>query len=183
MTQQTAVAPLRSPLKSAAVPAYTPDAVASAFIAEGKRRNISTIGIQEAICAGLDESNLRVLANPANPASENLPNDGDGFDHDSEGPLQQRGSQGWGTLECRMDPACSVGLFYDRLAGLDYTNLAAHTPGWWIQQVQRSYDASGSNYMAQWPHAVAIYNRLASPTGIPQEHRPRHLNLQGAHRK
>lgn len=169
MTQTIAQVALRFPLRSAAAPAYTPDSVASAFIAEGKRRNVSTIGIQEAICAGLDESGLRVLANPSNPASQALPNDGDGFDHDSEGPLQQRGSQGWGTLECRMDPTCSVGLFYDRLVGLDYANLAAHPAGWWIQQVQRSFDETGSNYQAQWPHAVAIYNRLASPSGIPQD--------------
>jgi hypothetical protein len=170
MTQKTpAPKPKGTVFKSAAAPAFTPDRVASAFIEEGKRRNISVIGIQEAICAGLDESGLRVLANPVNPASQALPNDGDGFDHDSEGPLQQRGSQGWGTLECRMDPACSAGLFYDRLVNLDYANLAAHQAGWWIQQVQRSFDASGNNYQAQWPSAIAIYNRLASPTGIPQE--------------
>lgn len=154
--------------------AYTPDQVAQAFIDEGMRRGVNPIGIQECICAGLDESNLRVLANPADPASQALPNDGVGTDHDSEGPLQQRGSQGWGTLECRMTPACSAGLFYDRLVALPtgYTDLNAHTPGWYIQQVQRSFDATGNNYQAQWPHAVAIYNRLHGSTeapGIPQE--------------
>lgn len=169
MTQLTTVAPLRYPLKTAAVPAYTPDRVAQAFIDEGKRRNIAVVGIEEAICCGLDESGLRVLANPNDPASEALPNDGDGFDHDSDGPLQQRGASGWGTVQCRMDPACSVGLFYDQLVKLDYANLAAHPAGWWIQQVQRSYDSTGSNYQAQWPTAVAIYNRLASPAGIPQD--------------
>jgi hypothetical protein len=152
--------------------AYTPDIVAKAFIDEGMRRNVNPIGIQEAICAGLDESGLRVLANPADPASMALPNDGIGTDHDSDGPLQQRGSQGWGTLDCRMTPACSAGLFYDRLVHLDYTNLTAHQAGWWIQQVQRSFDATGNNYQRQWPTAVAIYNRLHGSTqapGIPQE--------------
>jgi hypothetical protein len=168
MTQLTSVAPRRYPLTTVAAPAYTPDKVARAFINEGKRRNIATVGIQEAICCGLDESGLRVLANPNDPASEALPNDGDGYDHDSDGPLQQRGASGWGTVQCRMDPTCSVGLFYDQLVKLDYANLSAHPAGWWIQQVQRSYDSTGSNYQAQWPSAVAIYNRLASPTGIPQ---------------
>lgn len=153
--------------------AYTPDKVAQAFIDEGMRRGVNPIGIQECICAGLDESNLRVLANPADPASMAMPNDGVGTDHDSDGPLQQRGSQGWGTLQCRMDPACSAGLFYDRLVALPtgYTNLNAHTPGWYIQQVQRSFDSTGNNYQAQWPNAVAIYNRLHGSTqapGIPQ---------------
>src|SRR5947209_15127944 len=145
MTQLTTVAPRRYPLKTAASPAYTPDKVAQAFISEGKRRNISIIGIQEAICCGLDESGLRVLANPNDPASEALPNDGDGFDHASDGPLQQQGPW-WGTVQCRMDPTCSVGLFYDALVKLDYNNLAAHSAGWWIQQVQNSFDATGSNY-------------------------------------
>lgn len=167
MTQLTAVAPLRYPLKSAAAPAYTPDRVARAFIDVGKARNIAVVGIQEAICAGLDESGLRVLANPNDPASQALPNDGVGFDHDSDGPLQQR-PPWWGGVQCRMDPACSVGMFYDHLVKLDYTNLVDHTPGWIIQQVQGSFDSTGSNYQAQWPTAIAIYNRLASPTGIPQ---------------
>lgn len=154
--------------------AYTPDQVAAAFIAEGQRRGIAPIGIQECLAAGLDESGLRVLANPADPASMALPNDGVGTDHDSDGPLQQRGSQGWGTLQCRMDPACSAGMFYDRLVNEDYTNLAAHTPGWYVQQVQRSDDPTGNNYDAQWDQAVSIYNRLAGAPapvegpGIPQ---------------
>jgi hypothetical protein len=74
MTQKTpAPKPKGTVFKSAAAPAFTPDRVASAFIEEGKRRNISVIGIQEAICAGLDESGLRVLANPVNPASRHCP--------------------------------------------------------------------------------------------------------------
>jgi hypothetical protein len=152
--------------------AYTPDQVAQAFIDEGMRRGVNPIGIQEAICAGLDESGLRVLANPADPASEALPNDGDGFDHASEGPLQQQ-PPWWGTVECRMDPTCSVGMFYDHLVALPtgYTDFSAHTPGWYIQQVQQSFDATGNNYMAQWNTAIAIYNRLHGSTegpGIPQ---------------
>jgi hypothetical protein len=153
--------------------AYTPDQVAQAFIDEGMRRGVNPIGIQEAICAGLDESGLRVLANPADPASEALPNDGDGTDHASEGALQQQ-PPWWGTVQCRMDPTCSVGMFYDHLVALPtgYTDLNAHTPGWYIQQVQQSFDATGNNYMAQWNTALAIYNRLHGSTGgpgIPQE--------------
>jgi hypothetical protein len=154
--------------------AYTPDRVASAFIAEGQRLGVHPVGIQECIAAGLAESGLRVLANQADPASLSYPNDGLGSNSDSTGALQQRGSQGWGTVGCRMDPACSAGLFYAQLIKHDYTNLGAQSAGWYVQQVQRSADPTGGIYDAQWNHAVGIYNRLAGQPapvegpGIPQ---------------
>lgn len=70
-----------------------------------------------ALATAMQESGIRVLANPAVPASYDLPHDGEGFDHDSVGIFQQRPH--WGAVEVLMDPAGSAGLFYDALERID----------------------------------------------------------------
>lgn len=57
-----------------------------------------------AIATAMQESSIRVLANPSVPASYNYPHDGSGSDHDSVGIFQQRAS--WGTVKDRMNPVC-----------------------------------------------------------------------------
>jgi hypothetical protein len=186
MTQKTpAPKPKGTVFKSAAAPAFTPDRVASAFIEEGKRRNISVIGIQEAICAGLDESNLRVLANPVNPASQALPNDGIGTDHDSDGPLQQRGSQGWGTLDCRMDPhaapVCSMTGW-----STSTTRILLRTKqvgGSNRCSVRSTRPATTTRPMAYCRSDLQPAARVTGTGDPARVGRPRDLNLQGAHRR
>lgn len=87
-----------------------------AIVAEGKRRGMSDRDIQIALMTAEQESGIRVLANNADPASLNMPNEGVGADHDSTGIFQQRNNGAWGTLEDRMDPTKSAGMFYDELA-------------------------------------------------------------------
>jgi murein DD-endopeptidase MepM/ murein hydrolase activator NlpD len=70
-----------------------------------------------ALATAMQESGIRILANPAVPESYDLPHDGEGFDHDSVGIYQQRPH--WGPVEVLMDPAGSAGLFYDALERVD----------------------------------------------------------------
>jgi murein DD-endopeptidase MepM/ murein hydrolase activator NlpD len=70
-----------------------------------------------ALATAMQESGIRVLANPAVPASYDFPHDGEGFDHDSIGIYQQRPH--WGPVEVLMDPAGSAGLFFDALERID----------------------------------------------------------------
>ncbi|MFD4323590.1 hypothetical protein ACFWQC_03080 [Nocardioides sp. NPDC058538] len=73
---------------------------AAAIIEIGARTpGVGRAGVRIALMAALTESSLRMLANPsAHPESANLPNDGNGGDHDSLGLFQMRPSTGWGTV-------------------------------------------------------------------------------------
>ncbi|WP_335989827.1 M23 family metallopeptidase [Glycomyces sp. MUSA5-2] len=70
-----------------------------------------------AIATAMQESTIRVLANPAVPDSYDFDHDGEGFDHDSIGIFQQRPH--WGPIATLMDPAGSAGLFFDALEDVD----------------------------------------------------------------
>lgn len=70
-----------------------------------------------ALAVAMQESALRVLANPAVSDSYDFPHDGEGFDHDSVGLFQQR--QSWGPTAVLMDPAGSADLFYDKLETIE----------------------------------------------------------------
>jgi hypothetical protein len=74
-----------------------------------------------AVATSMQETNLRNLANTGLPESENIPNDGTGFDHDSVGLFQQRPASGWGAVDELMDPATSARKFYQALD---------QVPGW-----------------------------------------------------
>jgi hypothetical protein len=74
-----------------------------------------------ALSTSMQETNLRNLANTGLPGSENLPNDGTGYDHDSVGLFQQRPASGWGPVDQLMDPATSAKKFYQALD---------EVPGW-----------------------------------------------------
>lgn len=140
---------------------YTPDGIAAEIIAEGRRRGITDRGIKIALATALVESNLRMYANNADPESLNFPHDYVGSDANSVGVFQQR-APWWGTTACRMDVACSAGLFYEALAKLDYTNTA-RLPGSYAQEVQRS--AYPGRYDERYEEAGAIFNRLAPTVG------------------
>ena len=108
------------------------------------------------------ESTLHDYANPAVPASELLPNDGDpatGGDHDSVGLFQQRAS--WGTLAERMDPTASTRLFVTRLLAVPAWQTMA--PGVAAQIVQRS--AYPARYSAAQSSAQEWLNQIMTSPG------------------
>lgn len=70
-----------------------------------------------ALATAMQESGIRVLANPAVPESYEHPHDGEGSDHDSVGIFQQRPH--WGPTAVLMDPAASAELFFDALERID----------------------------------------------------------------
>ena len=80
----------------------------------------------------LQESGMRILANPAVPASMSMPNEGTGTDHDSVGIFQQR-QAGWGTLEQRMNAYASAGMFYDKLKSFDWQSMPKGAAGQKVQ--------------------------------------------------
>ena len=88
------------------------ESVARTYIAVGKHLALPRSGYIIAIMMALQESSLRVLANPVVPDSLNYPNDGLGRDHDSVGSAQQRPTAGWGTVAELMDPSYNARAFY-----------------------------------------------------------------------
>lgn len=153
---------------SAVPPLSTKDRYALAIIEEGRRRGMTPRGIRIALATALVESNLVMYANSAVPESLNLPHEAVGSDYDSVGLFQQRCPM-WGPAAVLMDPAKSAGLFYDRLADLDYNG--SKSPGWYAQAVQRS--AFPDRYDQRYGDATAIYDRLAGQGDdmalVPQE--------------
>lgn len=144
--------------------AYTRDAVAAAFIAEGRRSGVSERGIVICLATGLVESNLTVYANAADPDSLKEPHDAVGSDANSVGPLQQRAPWWGSSARERMDPTLSSRLFYTALKAQPFDS-PAHTPGWYAQQVQRS--AFPDRYDERMAQAQAIYDRLAAAAPSP----------------
>lgn len=148
------------------------DDYAKHVIAEGKRRGITERGIVIALATVLVESGnpIKMWANAKVPESLSLPHDAVGSDGFSCGLFQQQVRKGlggqwwWGDARTCMDPTSSAGLFYDRLARLDYNN-PADSPGGYAQAVQKS--AFPDRYDQRMPEAQAIYDRLTggAPVG------------------
>ncbi|GAA0713574.1 hypothetical protein Drose_22055 [Dactylosporangium roseum] len=86
---------------------------AVAIIEAGQQMNLPPRAYVIALATALQESHLRVLANPNVPGSMGHPNEGVGYDHDSIGLFQQRPS--WGSVEQLMDPHESARRFYAAL--------------------------------------------------------------------
>lgn len=147
------------------------DRYALLIIAEGQRRGITPRGIQIALATGLVESNFTVYANAKVPASMDIPHDAVGSDGYSVGIFQQQVRDSgngwwWGDAATCMDPTSSAGLFYDRLARLDYNG--PNSPGSYAQAVQGS--AFPGRYDERFGEAVNLYNRLVGqppPPPIP----------------
>lgn len=134
------------------------DGYALEIIAEGQRRNITARGIQIALSVVYVESNFKMYANRSVPESMSIPHDAVGSDHDSVGLFQQRCPM-WGPAHVLMDPKQSAGLFYDRLAKMDYNNTA-NEPGWYAAEVQRPAKQYRYRYQERMPDAMALYDRL-----------------------
>lgn len=123
--------------------------VASRMVAVVLKRGLPERAAVLAIAAALQESKLRNLS---------------GGDRDSVGILQQRPSQGWGTVEQIMDISYATGKFLDRVVKV---------PNWQnsdladtIQAVQISAD--GSEYAKHEPLAQALADALTgvTPAGL-----------------
>ncbi|SLE84347.1 Uncharacterised protein [Mycobacteroides abscessus subsp. massiliense] len=124
------------------------------IIAEAQRRHLSPRAAKIAIATALQESGLRVLANPGVPESMRLPNQGTGHDHDSVGLFQQR--QSWGATRDLMNPSASAGKFYDQLVRVAGWQSMPLTQA--AQRVQRS--AFPSAYAKHEPTASAIVDAV-----------------------
>ena len=78
----------------------------------GRTKGAGVRGARIALMAALTESDLRMLANPADTYSLDYANDGIGRDHDSLGLFQMRPSTGWGTVGQLMDPTYQAEAFF-----------------------------------------------------------------------
>lgn len=145
--------------------------VARAYISVGKHLGIPRSGQIIAIMMALQESSLRVLANPSVPASLQFPNDGVGRDHDSIGSAQQRPAAGWGTIGQLMDPSYNARAFYGGPSGpnrgspqglLDIPGWQAMDKGLAAQTVQVS--AFPEQYARWEPAATEIVAALELDT-------------------
>jgi hypothetical protein len=148
----------------------TADDYARAIIVEGQAQGVSPRGIQIALATVYVESNFTMYANAKVPDSMSIPHDAVGSDGFSVGLFQQQvvmGANGWwwGDAATCMDPTLSAGLFYSRLAALDYNN-PAYTPGSYAQDVQGS--AYPLRYDQRFGDAVTLYNRLTLPPPPPE---------------
>ncbi|WP_121258598.1 C40 family peptidase [Nocardioides ferulae] len=142
---------------------------AATVIAVGNTEKIPARGQLIAIMTALTESSLRVLSNTsAYPASADIPNDGDGSDHDSVGLFQQRPAAGWGTVENLMDPVWSSRAFYGGPTGpnhgsprglLDIDGWQSMDPGAAAQAVQVS--AYPDRYAVNQPVAEKVLSALS----------------------
>lgn len=96
---------------------------------------------------------LKMWANNAVPESLSFRHDAVGSDADSIGLFQQR-QAGWGTVEDRMTPFKSAGMFFDRLKQFDWENM---DPGAAAQKVQAS--AFPDRYAQQMDAAKGLVGR------------------------
>lgn len=142
---------------------------AATIIATGESENIPARGQLIAIMTALTESSLRVLSNTsAYPESSDIPNDGNGSDHDSVGLFQQRPAAGWGSVENLMDPVWSSRAFYGGPSGpnhgsprglIDIDGWASMDPGAAAQAVQVS--AYPDRYAVNQPIAEKVLTTLS----------------------
>jgi hypothetical protein len=144
-----------APSESCATGAYSVDtdqaAVASTMVGVVIGRGLPERAAVLVLAAGLQESKLRNLAS------------GDG-DRDSVGVLQQRPSQGWGTIAQLSDVRYATGKFLDALVKLP--NWQTDQLAVAVQAVQISAD--GSAYAGHEGQAQALADALtgAHPAGM-----------------
>jgi len=142
---------------------------AATIIAVGKTDNVPARGQLIAVMTAITESSLKVLSNTdAYPESADIPNDGNGGDHDSVGLFQQRPAAGWGRVANLMDPVWSSRAFYGGPNGpnrgsprglLDIDDWQSLEPGAAAQTVQVS--AYPDRYAVNQPIAEEILSTLS----------------------
>ncbi|NVM98411.1 C40 family peptidase [Arthrobacter sp. SDTb3-6] len=148
--------------------------VAGNYISVGQSLGVSAKGIQIAIMVALQESGLRMLANPAVPESLGMPHDGLGYDHDSLGSAQQRSSAGWGTVLQLMTPAYDAEAFFGGPRGPNNGSPPGllDIPGWesmGLGQAAQAVQVSAfPELYDRWaPAALAIMDSV-NGTDLPQ---------------
>lgn len=106
--------------------------IAGSYLSVGASLGVSERGIQVSIMVALQESGLRMLANPSVPESLSMPHDGLGYDHDSLGSAQQRPSVGWGTVQELMTPSYNAEAFFGGSQGPNHGSPPGllDIPGW-----------------------------------------------------
>jgi cell wall-associated NlpC family hydrolase len=147
------------------------ESVARAYIAVGKELGIPRSGQVIAIMMALQESGLRMLANPSVPASLIFPNDGVGRDHDSIGSAQQRPAAGWGTVERLMDVSYNARAFFGGPTGPNRGSPRGllDVPGWQVMDkglaAQAVQISAFPELYSRWePAATAIVAALEAKT-------------------
>ncbi|ACH62133.1 lysin A [Mycobacterium phage Myrna] len=108
------------------------------------------------------ESSWIMYANTAVPESLNFPHEAVGHDHDSVGLFQQR--QTWGTIDQRMNPRESAGMFLNELKKHDWRNMPRPAA---CQAVQRSAFSDGSNYAVHEAVAMEEVRALRTSGAAP----------------
>ena len=137
------------------------ESVARAYIGVGKQLGVPRSGQIIAIMMAMQESSLRVLANPRVPASMGFPNDGVGSDHDSIGSAQQRPTAGWGSVEQLMDVFYNARAFYGGPLGPNRGSPRGllDVPGW--QAMDKDLAAQAVQVSA-FPELYARWERAAT---------------------
>jgi hypothetical protein len=129
---------------------------AVAIVDAGRQMGLPSRAFVVAIATALQESNLRILANPAVPGSLDHPNQGVGYDHDSIGLFQQRPN--WGNVDQLLDAHESARRFYAALIRIPGWEQMAVTYA--AQAVQQS--AFPDAYARQQSRAQQIVSAIAS---------------------
>lgn len=137
------------------------ESVARAYIGVGKQVGVPRSGQIIAIMMAMQESSLRVLANPEVPASLGFPNDGVGSDHDSIGSAQQRPGAGWGSVAQLMDAFYNARAFYGGPLGPNRGSPRGllDIPGW--QAMDKGLAAQAVQVSA-FPELYARWERAAT---------------------
>lgn len=138
---------------------------APAVMQAGVDLGISPKGIQIGFATVFVESDWLMYANAAVPESMSLPYDAVGSDSKSVGLFQQQvvgPPWWWGDAATCMDPYKSAGLFFSRLAKLDY-NSGTQSPGSYAQAIQQS--AYPDRYDQRMPDAQALYSQIVNTSG------------------
>ncbi|WP_062004626.1 C40 family peptidase [Arthrobacter alpinus] len=148
--------------------------VAGSYMTVGQPLGVSEKGIQIAIMVALQESGLKMLANPAVPESLSMPHDGLGYDHDSLGSAQQRPSAGWGSVQELMTPAYDAQAFFGGPRGPNHGSPPGllDIPGWTSmglgQAAQAVQVSAFPELYERWaPTALAIMASV-NGTNVPQ---------------
>lgn len=148
--------------------------IAGNYISVGKSLGVSVRGIQIAIMVALQESGLRMLANPAVPASLGMPHDGLGYDHDSLGSAQQRPSAGWGTAQELMTPVYDAEAFFGGPTGPNRGSPPGllDIPGWESMDLGQAAQAVQVSAFPElydrWAPAAQAIMASVNGTDLPQ---------------
>ncbi len=121
--------------------------IAVTAVGVAKQRKLPAQASIDVLAAGMQESTLTNLS---------------GGDRDSVGFLQQRPSQGWGTVAQIMDPAYAAGKFFDHLLGV--ARWQTLPGGEAIQAVQNS--GTPDAYTAWVPMATALTSSLLGDPSV-----------------